>query len=352
MYDQLHWHWPWAAILLPLPFVLPWLWPRRAGASTDDTAEVGQRTTLLHPDVAALAATYDGQRPRRVLAGLLYKALMYVLWAALVVSLMRPQWLVPHTEVSTPGYDLMVAVDASRSMNALDFTRSGREVTRMQVVKGVMRRFVEGRVGDRVGLVVFGARAYVLSPLTIDRNAVVQLLGTLEARVAGDSTALGDAIALGVKKLRDRPEGSRVMILLADGDNSAGGFLPLEAAELARRFGVRIYVVGVGSKRDEIPIIWDEGQIKYDTGLTLDEDILRTIATRTGGAYFRATDTDALEDISNKIDALEKTQAERRTAFLPTPLYRIPLGVAGLALLALGLFPEGRRRFAKRVASG
>lgn len=119
---------------------------------------------------------------------------------------------------------------------------------------------------------------------------------------------------------------------------------------LARAAGVRIYVIGVGSKQESIPIV-EEGVIKYRDDLTMDEDTLQRIATIGGGAYFRATDTRALEEISTRISQLEKTEAESRTAFLPTPLYRIPLALALLALLGLGLFPEGRKRFVTRVAS-
>jgi Ca-activated chloride channel family protein len=263
---------------------------------------------------------------------------------------MRPQWLTPHTEVSTAGYDLMLAVDASHSMEALDFTVEGRQVTRMSVVKGVMGRFVDAREGDRIGLIIFGSQAFVLSPLSVDRLAVRQLLDGVVPSIAGQGTALGDAIALGAKKLRERPEGSRVMILIADGDNSAGGFAPLEAAGLARAFGARIYVIGVGSKEESIPIL-EEGTIVYREDLTMDEDTLQRIADISGGAYFRATDTRALEEISQRINQLEKTEAEARTAFLPTPLYRIPLAVGLVALLGIGLFPEGRKRFARRVAS-
>jgi Ca-activated chloride channel family protein len=342
-------HWPWAGLLLLAPFLLPFLWPERRARREEELE--GQRITLLHPQLGELRAAYQARRPRRQLAGWLYKGLLYLLWASLVVALMRPQWLEPHTEVSTPGYDLMLAVDASHSMDALDFTVEGRQVTRMQVVKGVMGRFVDSRKGDRIGLIIFGSQAFVLSPLTLDRLAVRQLLDGVVPSIAGQGTALGDAIALGVKKLRGRPMGSRVMILIADGDNTAGSFSPLESAALARATGARIYVIGVGSNQKSIPIM-EEGAIKHRDDLTMDEDTLQRIAKISGGAYFRATDTSALEEISARISQLEKTQAETRTAFLPTPLYRIPLAVALLALLGLGLFPEGRKRFVTRVASG
>ena len=341
-------HWPWAGLLLPLPFLLPLLWPDEPG-QTEETLE-GQRITLLHPHLAELQAAYQSRRPRRQLAGWFYRGLLYLLWASLILALMRPQWLRPHTEVSTLGYDLMLAVDASHSMEALDFTVEGRQVTRMSVVKGVMGRFIDAREGDRIGLIIFGSQAFVLSPLSVDRFAVRQLLDGVVPGIAGQGTALGNAIALGVKKLRERPEGSRVMILIADGDNSAGGFAPLESATLARLSGVRIYVVGVGSKQESIPIL-EDGSVRYRDDLTMDEDTLERIAEMSGGAYFRATDTRALEEISERVSQLEKTEAESRTAFLPTPLYRIPLGVALMALLGIGLFPEGRKRFARSVAS-
>ncbi len=344
--------WPWLAILLPLPFVLPRLWPHRSNETSETDAPLeGQRVTLLHPQLDALEAVYRARRPGPDLASHLSRLLLYLLWAALVLALMRPQWLIPHTEVSTPGYDLMLAVDASHSMDALDFSDRGQQVNRMQVVKGVMGRFIDERAGDRIGLIIFGTEAFVLSPLTIDRYAVHQLLEGVVPSIAGGSTALGDAIALGVKKLRQRPEGSRVMILIADGDNTAGSFQPIEAADLARTAGIRIYVIGVGSKQSRIPIL-HQGRIEYWDDLTMDEETLQQIATITGGAYFRATNIDALEEISGRIGELEKTESETRTVFLPEPLYRWPLGVALLALLLLGLFPDGRRRSLRRSSGG
>lgn len=342
-------HWPWAGLLLPLPWILPYLWPERR-ALREETLE-GQRETLLHPRLDELRSAFSVRRPRLQLAGWLYRALLYLLWIALVVALMRPQWLTPYTEVSTPGYDLMIAVDGSHSMEALDFSVEGRQVNRMAVVKGVMGRFIDKREGDRVGLILFGSQAFILSPLSLDRHAVHQLLDGVVPSIAGPATALGDAIALGVGKLRERPEGSRVMIVIADGDNNAGSFSPKEAALLARATGTRIYVIGVGSKQKDIPI-FEDGQVRYRDDLTMDEATLREIASLTGGGYFRATDTSALEEISSRIGQLEKTEAEARTAFLPKPLFRWPLGIALLALLALGLFPEGRKRYVRRLASG
>lgn len=340
--------WPWMGILLPLPLIVRYYWKRKP--ADDDPAQEGQRTTLLHPHLDQLRHSFEAHRPGRPLAGRLYPWLLALLWLSLTVTLMRPQWLTPHTEVQTPGYDLMLAVDGSHSMEALDFTVEGRQVTRMQVVKGVMDRFIKNRQGDRIGLTIFGSQAFVLSPLTLDRDAVRQLLAGIMPNIAGQGTALGDAIALSAKKLRERPPGSRVMILIADGDNSAGLFPPIEAAKVAARAGVRIYVIGVGSSDENIPI-YEEGRIKYRDDLTMDENTLKRIATISRGAYFRATDTRALEEIYKQVDELEKTEAETRTAWLPSPLYRWPLGLAMACLLILGLFPEGRKRFVSRQAS-
>jgi Ca-activated chloride channel family protein len=276
--------------------------------------------------------------------------LLALLWVGLIVALMRPQWLEPHTEERSEGYDLMLAVDASHSMEALDFTVSGEQVSRMQVVKGVMGRFIEGRQDDRVGLIIFGSRAFVLSPLTLDRAAVRHLLDDLVARIAGDGTAMGDAIGLGVKKLRERPPGSRVLVLIADGENTAGTIPPLVAAQLAASEGVRIYTIGVGSDRKEVPIV-ENGRLITRDDLGFDEAVMRRIAETTEGAYFRATDTSALESIYRRIDELEKSKAESRTVMIPHPLYRWPLGVALAALLLLGLFPGARARRFNRGGS-
>ena len=261
---------------------------------------------------------------------------------------MRPQWLEPYTEVRTEGYDLMLAVDTSRSMEALDFTVKGRQVTRMAVIKGVLGRFIEAREGDRIGIVVFGSQAFVLSPMTLDAQAAYNLVDSIVARMAGDGTAIGDAIGLGVKKLRERPEGSRVLILVTDGENTEGSLPPELAARLAAHEGIRIYTIGFGSK-GLVPFM-ENGRMTQ-VKMEIDEKLLTEVASITGGEYFRATDTTALEQIYERIDALEKTQAESRSVMIPRPLYRWPLGVALLLLLLLGLFPDGipRAWFTRRA---
>ena len=329
-------HWPWFALLLPLPLFIWKFWRRPHGAT--DAYTHADRSTLLHPALGRLASTFITSRSLTHAGSRLQIFMLALLWVALVTCLMRPQWLEPYSEVRTEGYDLMLAIDTSRSMEAMDFTVKGRQVTRMAVIKGVIGRFIKARDGDRIGLVVFGDQAFVLSPMTLDNQAVYKLVDNIVSRMAGDGTAIGDAIGLAVKKLRDRPEGSRILILVTDGENTEGSLPPKLAAQLAAHEGIRIYTIGVGSK-GLVPFL-EDGRITQ-VKMEIDEELLTEVAGITGGEYFRATDTSALEQIYQRIDALEKTQAEARTALIPRSLYRWPLGLALLALLLLGLFPDG-----------
>lgn len=332
--------WPWFGLLLLVPVLVKLIWSRSRGEA--EMRAEGRQSTLLHPSVAHLRGAFVALHGPLPFAGYVHSVLLLTLWVALVAALMRPQWLQPHAEARSKGYDLMLAVDASRSMAALDFSVDGREVTRMAVIKGVAGRFITARNGDRLGLVLFGDHAYVLSPLSLDVHAVRSLLDGVVPSIVGDATAMGDAIGLAAKKLRERPEGSRVMVLVTDGENTAGLLPPLQAARLAAQEGIRIYTIGVGSE-GEVPFV--ENGKKTMVRMNIDEDVLRQVAKLTGGAYFRATDTDALEKIYRRIDSLEKTEAETRSVMIPQPLYRWPLALALLILLLLGLFPEGRRRY-------
>lgn len=337
-------HWPWMGLLLALPLLVRWLWPRFLEEQQEAPAEEGRQATLLHPGIARLQQSFNARRPRSPIASKLHGVLLGLLWLALTLAAMGPQWLEPHTELRTEGYDLMLAVDTSRSMTALDFTRDNRPISRMAVVKGVLDQFIAGRQGDRVGLVIFGNQAFVQSPLTLDLQAVRGIMADVIPGMAGDATAMGDAIGLSVKKLRERPEGSRVLLLITDGESTAGQIPPPDAARLAAREGVRIYTIGVGSHQTEVPIRGSDGQYKMEGDIGMDEKLLTRVARMTGGEYFRATNTNALEDIYRRIDTLEKTEAEALTTLIPQPLFRWPLGAALLVLLILGVFPEGRVR--------
>ena len=327
---------PWFALLLPLPLLIWKFWRKPNGAT--DAYTHADSSTLLHPALGRLASTFVASRSLTHAGSRLQIVMLALLWGALVATLMQPQWLEPYTEIRTEGYDLMLAVDTSRSMEALDFTVEGRQVTRMAVVKGVLGRFIKARDGDRIGIVVFGSQAFVLSPMTLDMQALHSLLDGIVTRMAGNGTAIGDAIGISVKKLRERPEGSRVLILVTDGENTEGSMPPTLAAKLAAHEGIRIYTIGVGSK-GLVPIVVD-GQLTKQK-MEFDENLLTEVAAITDGAYFRATDTGALEKIYEQINTLEKTQAESRSVMIPQSLYRWPLGLALLLLFLLGLFPNG-----------
>jgi Ca-activated chloride channel family protein len=330
-------HWPWALLLWPLPLLVWLIWTRRTAIEADGP----QLTALLHPKVGGIEEGYGGAAPGTLPLDLVRLLLLALLWTALVGTLMQPQWLEAQTEIKTRGYDLMMAVDVSRSMEALDFTVEGRRVSRMAVVKGVINRFLERRHGDRVGLILFGDSAYMQAPLTVDIAAVQQLLDNAVPRMAGDATAIGDAIAVAVKKLKERPEGSRVLILVSDGENTSGSLPPLESAGLARLFKIRIYTIGVGTK-GLVPFM-EAGRMTMQK-MEIDESLLREVARLTGGVYFRATDTRALEQIYQEIDTLEKTEAESRSILVPTPLFRWPLAAAMMALLGLVVLSFWRHR--------
>ena len=181
--------WPWMVLLLILP-TLMWLKSRDRSYASTDTQE--RKVTLLHPDLHNLQAAFHGEQPAMTLGSKVYYLLLALLWIGLTIAIMRPQWLEPHTEERSEGYDLMLAVDASHSMDALDFSVDGRQVSRMAVIKGVMGRFISSRKGDRIGLTIFGNQAYVLSPMSLDRDAVRQLLdGVVPSIAAGDASLIG-----------------------------------------------------------------------------------------------------------------------------------------------------------------
>lgn len=327
---MLDFQYPWLALLLPIPAMMLWILPRLCRVS--HTAEE-QSTVLAHPFLEVLEASFSASTPTEPPSERLQTILRILTWCLLVLALMNPRWMEEHTEVATEGYDLMLAVDTSRSMEALDFSVQGQRVSRMAVIKGVLGRFVEQRSGDRVGLILFGESAHVQAPMTHDASAIKIMLDNTMPRMAGDSTAIGDAIGLAVKKLRERPAESRILILVTDGENTAGSLPPIEAAKMADHYKIRIYTIGVGSK-GLVPFPEKDGKI-VQTRMEIDETLLTQVAQMTGGAYFRATDTQALEGIYQQINNLEKTKAESRSVMVPHSLYRWPLGLALFLLLML-----------------
>ncbi len=228
-----------------------------------------------------------------------------------VLALARPQSGIKSTEISTEGVDIMLCLDTSGSMQALDFKEGDKRVTRLQVIKRVVGNFIQGRANDRIGMVVFGQEAFTQCPLTLDYGVLLSFLDRVEIGMAGDTTAIGSALGLCVKRLKDLQSKSKVVILLTDGRNNTGAISPATAADLAKTYEIKVYTIGAGTE-GEAPFLVDSffGKQYVYQKVDLDEDTLKAIAATTGGKYFRATNTKALEDIYRQIDEMEKTEVK------------------------------------------
>jgi Ca-activated chloride channel family protein len=316
--------WPWMLLFLPLPWLLARLLPpaRPQGAA------------LFLPFAASLAgasapAVRAPPRLRRVLFALV--------WLFLLAAAARPQWLGDPQALPSSGRRLLLAVDVSGSMATQDMAGG---YNRLQVVQKVAGDFIRGRHGDRVGLILFGTRPYLQAPLSADLGTVGEFLRQAVVGVAGAETAIGDAIGLAIKRLREegddpggKPGGETVLILLTDGSNTAGAMPPQQAAELAAAAGLRIYTIGVGS--DAQP-----GFFGIGGGSDLDEDTLKGIARATGGEYFRASDAGTLEQVYARIDRLEPS-AGRAQWYRPSDeWFYWPLGLALLFSLPTAAWRE------------
>ena len=331
MTNDIIWAWPWALLVLPLPLLAFLLLPAH---------EVSNARALRVPDLAPYVAL--SAQSGRARQGWLGAILLVLMWVALVIALARPQSFGDPLGVPVSGRDLMLCIDISGSMRETDLYAGNQRVTRMAVVKQVARDFVARRVGDRVGLIMFGSQAYVQTPLTYDHQTVQHFLDEAVVGLAGRSTAIGDAIGLGVKRLRDRPEASRVLILLTDGENSEGVVDPIDAARLAAQYDIRIHTIGVGSDPRSSVFGTPLGAQRGD----LDERTLQTIAKTTGGEYFRARNQQELERIYREIDQLEPAENDDN-AFRPLrELYVWPLAAA---LFLSVLWVATRRRVAGAI---
>ncbi|MBI4390088.1 MAG: VWA domain-containing protein [Nitrospinae bacterium] len=270
-------------------------------------------------------------------------ALRYLTLALLVVALARPQEGRKTVEILSAGVDIVLAIDASGSMQALDFFKDKNRVNRLEVVKDVARDFVDKRPNDRIGMVVFGAEAFTQSPLTLDHNVLLSFLDRVQIGVAGDATAIGSAIGISVKRLKDLKSKSKVVILLTDGRSNAGNIAPLQSAEIAKQYGVKIYTIGVGT-HGKAPFLVDTffgRQLVYQD-VDLDEDTLKSIASLTGGQYFRADDRESMEDIYNRIDKLEKSEVKVVDHSEYTEMFPVFL-VPGLLLALLDVLVSNTR---------
>jgi len=270
--------------------------------------------------------------------------LKYVALVLMIMALARPQWGTQRKNVETEGVNIILAVDVSGSMSALDFKRDGKIVDRLEAIKGVVRDFIAKRENDRIGLVVFGTNAFTQLPLTRDYNTISFVLDKLQIGSAGESTAVGDAIGISLKRLEDIKSKSNVIILLTDGESNAGELTPDIAADIAAQKKVKVYTIGVGSRgrapyRVHDPLFGD--RYIYQE-VTIDEDTLTNVAEKTGGMYFRAENTKGLADIYSTIDKLEKTKVDVTLYFEYREFYPHLL-VPAILLLLFGVLLENTR---------
>jgi Ca-activated chloride channel family protein len=269
--------------------------------------------------------------------------------ALLIVALARPQVAHATTKSQASGVDMMLALDVSGSMQALDLTLDGRRADRLTVVKSVVSKFIDARPNDRIGLIAFAGHPYLVSPLTLDHDWLQKNLDRVAVGTGEDGTAIGSALAAAVNRLRPSDAKSKVVVLLTDGMNNAGNVQPTLAAKAAAALGIKVYTIAVGAQgRALIPVVDDDGRRRIVMGdVEVDEQTLRKIADATGGAFFRATDTSSLVAIYRRIDALEKTtrtvnhfeRRDERFAWAAVPGVALLLAEIGLGATVLRRAP-------------
>lgn len=282
-------------------------------------------------------AILAGARPRSSAGGFLFFLGLLAL-ALLILAFARPRHGKGSTEVEASGIDILVTLDVSSSMQALDFTLEGKPANRLEVVKNVVGKFVAQRPNDKIGMVAFAGRPYLVSPLTMDQNFLADRLKSVNMGQVEDGTAIGSAIASSVDHLRESTAKSRIVVLLTDGVNTSGAVNPLTAAEAAKALGIKIYTIGAG-KRGEAPYPVQDGfgRTHYQTvKVEIDEETLTAVANATGGQFFRATDTNSLENIYDSINQLEKTTRKLKKYQQYDELYLWFL-IPGLSLLLIEL---------------
>lgn len=312
--------WPYIFLLIPLPFFMHRFFPvgRSHQIAALKVPEWNDFGNLPSPSAPSFL------KPKMVLISLI--------WLALLTAAARPQWVGKMIEIPQSGRDLMLAVDLSGSMQIKDFEINGKVVDRLTALKLIASDFIDRRKGDRVGLILFGSQAYLQTPLTFDTETVNQLLMESAVGLAGNETAIGDAIGLAVKQLRDSPQDSRVLILITDGNNNAGRLTPEKAAEIASHAKLKVHTVGIGANEMVVQTIF--GAKRVNPSEDMDEKALKYIAEKTGGEYFRAYNTNELVQIYQTIDHLESIERANQY-FRPTDeIYYWPLSIA---LACLGM---------------
>jgi Ca-activated chloride channel family protein len=256
----------------------------------------------------------------------------------LIVGLARPQFGRSTTSVQASGVDMILAMDCSGSMEALDFKIDGQPISRLDIVKSVVSKFIDARPNDRIGLIGFAGAPYLVSPLTLDHDWLQQNLERVKIGSVEDGTAIGSALATSVNRLRDQPSKSKIVVLLTDGQNNAGKIIPETAAQAAKAMDVKVYTIAAGVRGEApIPVTDAFGNKRLAMAqVDVDEDTLKKIAAETGGKFFRATDTESLKNIYGEIDRLEKTTHQLKKFEHHTELFAWAV-VPALAVLGLGI---------------
>ncbi len=314
----------WALALAPLPLIYRWL------RKPADVRMRALRAPLLANAAGASSSAATSSWRRSLLL-----LVLIVIWLCTLLAIARPVWIGDPVSLPTSGRDILLAVDISGSMERDDMQLGGRTVNRLQAVKAVVGNFVAEREGDRLGLILFGEKAYLQTPLTFDRKTMQTLLYEAQLGFAGNGTAIGDAIGLSVKRLQQRPENHRVVILLTDGANNAGELEPLKAAELASRAKVKIYTIGVGAETQEAWGLF--GKRVTNPSADLDEKTLTAIADATGGQYFRARNPEELVAIYEELNRLEPIEQDAEMIRPIAALYHWPLALAFVLSLLIAL---------------
>lgn len=320
---MIHFQWWWMVFVLPLPILIHF------GLRPITSSFAGLKVPFYD-----IVADTSNSGNRAIRQGALLLATTS--WLLLLLACMRPQWIGEPVALPLSGRDLMLAVDLSDSMKARDMQIGGRRVNRLQAVQNIAGEFIEQREGDRLGLILFGSEAYLQSPLTLDRRTVSTLLHEAVIGMAGPRTAIGNAIALAAKRLQTREGHEKVLILLTDGENTAGNISPERAVQAAKSIGLKVYTIGIGATSSGALASF------FSSGSSVDERGLQSIASTTGGQYFRARDAHELAQIYTLIDQLETIEEEVRSLRPIRELYYWP---ASFALFLAGFLLWIRQRW-------
>ena len=290
---------PYFLLLLLLLPVLFWL-----------KGKQGQPPAFVYSSVQLVRGILNVTRTR---SGAFLAALRWLILALLIIALAQPRFTRSETKVTASGVDIAVALDMSGSMASEDFEVGRERLSRLAMAKEVLKKFIDKRPADRIGIVAFATQAYIACPLTLDHDFLLENLARLELGTIDDSrTAIGSALSTAINRLRELKSKSKIVILMTDGQNNAGKVAPLTVAEAAQKLGVKVYTIGVGMRgMAPMPVFWGGRKVGYrQEPVDIDEDTLQKIADMTGGKYYRADNSQRFQAIYGEIDKLEKTEAE------------------------------------------